>query len=107
MPVINEGFDDHQRKYGRSIRYQLLPASTSKSKRNTNRYKNGPMPEDYFDNYEMPGRKMNPYRGWEIYEKGIYDILTNVEIIMEISNALFLKMVWVSKMKHVLSKKMA
>ncbi|WP_274661927.1 glycoside hydrolase family 1 protein [Enterococcus lactis] len=40
--------------------------------------KNGPMPEDYFDNYEMPGRKMNPYRGWEIYEKGIYDILINV-----------------------------
>lgn len=38
----------------------------------------GPMPDDYFDNYEMPGRKMNPYRGWEIYEKGIYDILTNV-----------------------------
>ncbi|KAF3371436.1 6-phospho-beta-glucosidase, partial [Enterococcus faecium] len=37
--------------------------------------KNGPMPEDYFDNYEMPGRKMNPYRGWEIYEQGIYDIL--------------------------------
>lgn len=36
-----------------------------------------PMPDDYFDNYEMPGRKMNPYRGWEIYEKGIYDILTN------------------------------
>ena len=36
------------------------------------------MPEDYFDNYEMPGRKMNPYRGWEIYEKGIYDILINV-----------------------------
>ncbi|EMF0278855.1 MULTISPECIES: glycoside hydrolase family 1 protein [Enterococcus] len=40
--------------------------------------KNGPMPEDYFDNYEMPGRKMNPYRGWEIYEQGIYDILINV-----------------------------
>ena len=37
-----------------------------------------PMPEDYFDNYEWPERKMNPYRGWEIYEKGIYDILTNV-----------------------------
>lgn len=36
------------------------------------------MPEDFFDNYEMPGRKMNPYRGWEIYEKGIYDILINV-----------------------------
>ena len=22
--------------------------------------------------------KMNPYRGWEIYEKGIYDILINL-----------------------------
>lgn len=40
---------------------------------------NGPMPDDYFDNYEMPGRKMNIHRGWEIYEKGIYDILTNLK----------------------------
>lgn len=39
---------------------------------------NHPIPDDFFDNYEMPGRKMNPYRGWEIYEKGIYDILINV-----------------------------
>jgi len=37
----------------------------------------GPMPDDYFDNYDLPGKKINPYRGWEIYEKGIYDILTN------------------------------
>ncbi|CAM4129829.1 glycoside hydrolase family 1 protein [Lederbergia lenta] len=37
------------------------------------------LPERYFDHYEMPGRKMNPYRGWEIYEKGIYDILVNVK----------------------------
>ncbi|MGF1761286.1 glycoside hydrolase family 1 protein [Photobacterium sagamiensis] len=36
------------------------------------------MPEWFFDYYEMPGRKMNPHRGWEIYEKGIYDILTNI-----------------------------
>ena len=36
------------------------------------------MPDMFFDNYEMPGRKMNPYRGWEIYEKGIYDICTNI-----------------------------
>ncbi|WP_265459670.1 glycoside hydrolase family 1 protein [Enterococcus sp. HY326] len=40
-------------------------------------HSHGPMPDDYFDNYDMPGKKMNPYRGWEIYEKGIYDILTN------------------------------
>ena len=38
------------------------------------------MPEWFFENYEMPGRKMNPYRGWEIYEPGIYDILTNLRI---------------------------
>ena len=36
------------------------------------------MPEHFFDYYEMPGRKMNPHRGWEIYEKGVYDILTNL-----------------------------
>ena len=36
------------------------------------------MPEWFFDNYVMPGRKMNPHRGWEIYEQGIYDILTNL-----------------------------
>jgi len=36
------------------------------------------MPDWFFDEYEMPGRKMNPYRGWEIYEKGIYDIMINL-----------------------------
>ncbi|MFD2211218.1 glycoside hydrolase family 1 protein [Virgibacillus halophilus] len=37
------------------------------------------MPDWFFDNYEMPGRKMNPYRGWEIYEKGMYDIMMNLK----------------------------
>lgn len=36
------------------------------------------MPDWFFDNYEMPGRKINPHRGWEIYEKGIYDICLNL-----------------------------
>lgn len=36
------------------------------------------MPDKYFDNYEMPGRRMNPYRGWEIYPKAIYDIAINI-----------------------------
>lgn len=36
------------------------------------------MPDRFFDSYEMPGRKMNVHRGWEIYEKGIYDILINL-----------------------------
>ncbi|MGR5144611.1 glycoside hydrolase family 1 protein [Photobacterium sp. DNB23_23_1] len=37
------------------------------------------MPEWFFDSYLMPGRKMNKHRGWEIYEKGIYDILINLK----------------------------
>ncbi|MGC4388872.1 family 1 glycosylhydrolase, partial [Streptococcus suis] len=28
--------------------------------------------------YDMPGKKINPHRGWEIYEKGIYDIAINI-----------------------------
>ena len=36
------------------------------------------MPDKYFDNYEMPGRRMNPYRGWEIYPQSIYDIAINI-----------------------------
>ena len=27
----------------------------------------GWMLDKYFDDYEMPGRRMNPYRGWKIY----------------------------------------
>ncbi|WP_303972728.1 glycoside hydrolase family 1 protein [Streptococcus merionis] len=36
-------------------------------------------PSVYFDHYEMPGRKMNPHRGWEIYERGVYDIAQNLK----------------------------
>ncbi|TMN21744.1 glycoside hydrolase family 1 protein [Lentibacillus cibarius] len=38
------------------------------------------MPDWFFDMYEMPGRRMNPYRGWEIYEKGVYDIMMNLKV---------------------------
>lgn len=37
------------------------------------------MPDFYYDHYEMPGRKINPHRGWEIYERGIYDIAKNLK----------------------------
>ena len=40
--------------------------------------KNGWMPDKYFENYEMPGRRMNPYRGWEIYPQCMYDIAINI-----------------------------
>ncbi|MBY5034607.1 glycoside hydrolase family 1 protein [Streptococcus gallolyticus] len=36
-------------------------------------------PEFYYDHYQMPGRKMNPHRGWEIYERGVYDIAQNIQ----------------------------
>lgn len=32
------------------------------------------MPTNYYLPYEMPGRKLNPYRGWEIYPDAVYDI---------------------------------
>ncbi|WP_161980678.1 glycoside hydrolase family 1 protein [Streptococcus sp. S784/96/1] len=35
-------------------------------------------PDIFFEHYDMPGKKMNPHRGWEIYEKGLYDIGINL-----------------------------
>lgn len=37
------------------------------------------MPDKYFDNYIMPGRRMNPYRGWEIYPEAMHDIAMNLK----------------------------
>lgn len=37
------------------------------------------IPENYFDNYDMPGKRINPYRGWEIYPRAIYDIAINIK----------------------------
>ena len=28
------------------------------------------LPEHFYEPYVMPGRKINPHRGWEIYEQG-------------------------------------
>ncbi|KAL0266196.1 UNVERIFIED_CONTAM: hypothetical protein PYX00_011913 [Menopon gallinae] len=36
------------------------------------------MPEDFFDTYNLPGCRMNPYRGWEIFPKGLYDVLSDI-----------------------------
>lgn len=37
------------------------------------------LPTYYFDLYDMPGKMMNPYRGWEIYAEGIYDIAVSIK----------------------------
>lgn len=36
------------------------------------------IPEKYFETYTFDGMKMNPYRGWEIYEEALYDIAINI-----------------------------
>lgn len=36
------------------------------------------LPSRYYDNYDMPGRRMNIDKGWEIYPKALYDIAVNV-----------------------------
>ena len=35
-------------------------------------------PGTFFDSYDMPGKKINPHRGWEIYPQGIYDCLIDI-----------------------------
>ena len=37
------------------------------------------LPSWYFEDYQMPNRRMNVYRGWEIYPKTIYDIAMRVK----------------------------
>ena len=36
------------------------------------------MPDRYYDAYQMPGRRMNIDKGWEIYPKAVYDIAFNI-----------------------------
>lgn len=32
------------------------------------------MPQDFYAAYDWPEKKINPYRGWEIYPKALYDV---------------------------------
>ena len=36
------------------------------------------IPDRYYDAYQMPGRRMNIDKGWEIYPKAVYDIAINI-----------------------------
>lgn len=36
-------------------------------------------PQVYFDNYDMPGARMNVDKGWEIYPRALYDIAKDVQ----------------------------
>jgi 6-phospho-beta-glucosidase len=37
------------------------------------------MPDRYYDAYDMPRRRVNLDRGWEIYPKALYDIAVNIK----------------------------
>ena len=32
------------------------------------------MPHDFYAAYDWPEKRINPYRGWEIYPKALYDV---------------------------------
>ncbi len=54
----------------------------------------------------MPGRKINPHRGWEIYEKGLYDILMDLKKTTAICLVIFRKTAWALRAKRRLSAPM-
>lgn len=37
------------------------------------------MPDKYFEEYFDENRRINPYRGWEIYPQAIYEIAKNIQ----------------------------
>lgn len=37
------------------------------------------MPDRYFEEWEWPEARINPYRGWEIYPEAMYDIAKNIQ----------------------------
>ncbi|MBS7577036.1 MULTISPECIES: glycoside hydrolase family 1 protein [unclassified Enterococcus] len=37
------------------------------------------MPDRYYDSFDMPGRRVNLDRGWEIYPEAMYDIAINIK----------------------------
>jgi beta-glucosidase/6-phospho-beta-glucosidase/beta-galactosidase len=36
-------------------------------------------PSKYYSTWDMPGKRMNPYRGWEIYPKALYDVAMRIK----------------------------
>ncbi|SHJ87436.1 6-phospho-beta-glucosidase [Clostridium cavendishii DSM 21758] len=42
-------------------------------------FKDNWMIDRYFERYDMPGKRINPHRGWEIYPEAMYDIAINIK----------------------------
>lgn len=54
--------------------YQPLRVKAPKEKGKTPSH-----PNFWYSSYDWPHKKINPHRGWEIYEKGIYDIAMRIK----------------------------
>mgnify|MGYP000003079282 FL=1 len=50
-----------------------------KAQEHPEKYINPWNPDKYFEEYEWPEARMNPYRGWEIYPRALYDIAKNIQ----------------------------
>lgn len=59
------------------------------------------LPEWFFEPHIMPGRRMNEYRGWEIYEKGIYDLCMDIKNHYGNIEAFISRTEWALRMKNV------
>ncbi len=59
------------------------------------------LPEWFFEPHIMPGRRMNEYRGWEIYEKEFMICAWISRTIMETSKHLSRRTEWALRMKNV------
>ena len=64
------------------------------------------MPNRYYDEYNMPGRRMNIDKGWEIYQKPFTTSPLTFVITIKISLGLSQKMVWVFLAKNASWMKM-
>lgn len=62
-------------------------------------------PSDLYASYVWPNRRMNEYRGWEIYPEALYDVAMLRKRSIIISLGLFLKMAWGLRMKRGLQIK--
>ncbi|MBU3107770.1 glycoside hydrolase family 1 protein [Clostridium gasigenes] len=57
---------------------EFVEKSVASNEREESNDGSGWMPEKYFERYDMPGKKINPHRGWEIYPEAMYDVAINI-----------------------------
>src|SRR5699024_2147609 len=73
LPAVEEG--DQQLMADNTVDFiGINYYQTRRVQAPTNPHFPAKMPEDLYEPYDWPDKKINPYRGWEIYPKALYDI---------------------------------